>query len=41
MILGWMWLKEVFFKRKNVYVTLNKKEESMETRCTFIVMENG
>jgi hypothetical protein len=40
MILGWMWLKKVFFKGKNVYVTLNKNEESMETRCTFIVMEN-
>jgi hypothetical protein len=33
--------RRVFFKERSVYVTLNRKEENIETRSTFIVMENG
>jgi hypothetical protein len=36
-----MWIGE-FSSRRNVYVTLEKEEESMEVESTFIIaMENG
>jgi len=36
-----MWLGKFYWGR-NVYVTLKRKEENMETSCTLIiVMENG
>jgi hypothetical protein len=39
-ILDWMWLGK-FSWGISVYVTLKKKDEDMETSCTFIiVMEN-
>ncbi len=40
-ILNQMWLGKFSWGR-NVYVTLKRKEENMETSCTLIiVMENG
>jgi hypothetical protein len=39
--LNWMWLKKVFLG-KNMYMTLEWKEENMDIKCIFIiVMENG
>jgi hypothetical protein len=41
MILNWMWLRDFSWGR-NVYVTLEKKEENMEVECIpIITMENG
>jgi hypothetical protein len=36
MILNWMWLGE-FSEGRNVYVTLEKEEESMEVECILII----
>jgi hypothetical protein len=41
MIIDEMWLREFFYGR-NVYVTLQRKDESMEANCTLIiVIKNG
>jgi hypothetical protein len=41
MILYWMWIGE-FSSRRSVYVTLEKEEENMQVKCTFIIaMKNG
>ncbi len=40
-ILDWVWLGELYL-RKNMYMTLEREEESMEIKRTFIMaMENG
>ncbi len=40
-ILDWVWLGELSLKKK-VYTILEREEESMEIKCTFIMaMENG